>query len=113
MAITPEREPSAKLPEGVTEIPHAPEIPPELERATGIQTTTTQQAVPQVTDDQGKPLIQASGGDQTVVPASQTQLTTWSKGSSTDSLTWLATFWLRFIKKAIHFGWNVVNQGGK
>lgn len=93
-------------PEGVTERPV--EIPPEVER-TGAKPTPSQ-VTAQVADDQGKQLIQ-SPATQVVtiqIPAAQAQLEDWSHGSPANSLTWFATFWLRLIKKALHFGWRVV-----
>lgn len=45
------------------------------------------------------------------LPADQTKLTAWAKGPIASSLTWLARFWLRIIKKAKHFGWQII--GGK
>ncbi len=47
------------------------------------------------------------------IPASGEQLEDWSKGSPDESLTWFAFFWLRMIKKAIHFGWRIITKGGK
>jgi hypothetical protein len=65
----------------------------------------------QVKNDQGQPLIQTPPTSVISVtpPADDTVLTGWSKGSITSSLTWLGTFWIRVIKKAIHFGWQVVS----
>ena len=64
----------------------------------------------QVKDDKGQPLIQTPPTQVITVapPADDTTLTTWSKGSITSSLTWLGMFWIRVIKKALHFGWQVV-----
>ncbi|MCH7640719.1 hypothetical protein IID22_00760 [Patescibacteria group bacterium] len=93
-------------PEDLTE--HPVELPPEVER-TGAK-VTRDQVTAQVTDDQGKQLIQ-SPATQVVtiqIPAAQAQLEDWSHGSPANSLTWFATFWLRLIKKALHFGWRVV-----
>jgi len=28
-------------------------------------------------------------------------------------MTWLAAFWIRVIKKATHFGWQIVGRGQK
>ena len=71
------------------------------------------QITAQVVDDTGKPLT-TSPATQVVtitIPASQQQIADWTKGSPSDSLTWLATFWIRLIKKAIHFGWRVIMKG--
>lgn len=112
MAAGVETEPRKK---GVIEVrPEEMEIPPEVERATGIVTTKTQ-VTAQVTDDSGKPLIQTPTVKPTTiqVPATPTQLTEWAKGSPGQSLTWFANFWLRLIKKAFHFGWRVITGGSK
>lgn len=64
----------------------------------------------QVKSDSGKPLIQVSGGEEKVkitIPKAQTELETLSKGSISDSITWFAAFWIRMIKKAIHYGYNI------
>lgn len=45
------------------------------------------------------------------VPATTQQLDDWSKGSPDDSLTWLAFYWIRMIKKAIFYGWRVITGG--
>ena len=108
MAGFPEKEkpPVPPVPEDVTERPV--ELPTEVE-STGAKVTRAQVTV-QVTDDQGKQLIQ-SPATQVVtiqIPAAQAQLEDWSHGSPANSLTWFATFWLRLIKKAMYFGWKVV-----
>jgi YbbR domain-containing protein len=66
----------------------------------------------QVKSDKGQPLIQTSG-TQTVsvtIPKSQVELVELAKGSISDSITWFAAFWLRMIKKAIHFGWGLFQK---
>jgi hypothetical protein len=65
----------------------------------------------QTKDDKGQPVIQTPPAQviTTVQPPSDTQtLTKESKGNITSSATWLAAFWLRVVKKALHFGWKVV-----
>lgn len=66
----------------------------------------------QVSDDSGKPLITTPPTQVISVtpPSDTTTLTTWSKGNTSSSLTWLGAFWLRVIKKAIHFGWQIVGK---
>lgn len=116
MATNPERPelgPSQRAQEGIIkEIPESPEPEPSLQEV-GVASIPTQ-ITAQVTDDKtGQPLMQ-SPATKTItitIPASPDQLTDWSKGSPSDSLTWLATFWLRIMKKAFHFGWTVL-QGG-
>ena len=109
MAAAPEREPQAPAPpEGVVE--HPTEIPVEVERGMpGVKRTPAKVAA-QVSDPVGKPLIQTPQSQSVTVqvPTDQTQLDDWAKGSPTDSLTGFAMFWIRMIKKALHFGWRVV-----
>jgi hypothetical protein len=68
----------------------------------------------QITDDKGEPLIQTPPTQVITVtpPSDMATLSSQSKGPITSSLTWLAAFWLRIIKKAIHFGWKVGREGG-
>jgi hypothetical protein len=111
MAVSPEVEPQKK---DVEVRPDQMEIPPEVERATGVRPTQTQ-VTTQVTDDQGQPIIQTPQVKPVTIqtPADLAQLAAWAKGSPKESLTWFATFWLRLIKKALHFGWKVVGGGKK
>lgn len=66
----------------------------------------------QVTSDKGQPLIQNPAAQTVTItlPSDQSQLTTLAKGSVSDSLTWFAAFWLRMIKKALHFGWRLLKK---
>jgi hypothetical protein len=69
----------------------------------------------QVRDDRGKPLIQTPQTQKVTIkiPATQTQLDTWSKGPIQNALTWFAVFWKRLIKKAFHFGWKMISGKSK
>lgn len=86
-----------------------PEIPIEVENKSFV-TPTPSQFKAKVTDDKGQPLVQPTGSQpiSVQIPADQAQLATAVKGSVNDSLTWFAAFWVRIIKKAIHFGWQIV-----
>ena len=66
----------------------------------------------QVTDDKTAPVIQTAPTQAVSVtlPSDQVTLTNQAKGPVNSSLTWLATFWLRVIKKATHFGWKIVGK---
>lgn len=66
----------------------------------------------QVNDNSGKPLIKTPPTQVITVtpPSDTTSLTTWSKGNTSSSITWLGAFWLRVIKKAMHFGWKIVGK---
>ncbi len=65
----------------------------------------------QVKTDSGKPLMEIPGQGGKIkitIPKSQVELETLSKGSVSDSITWFAAFWIRMIKKALHFGWELL-----
>ncbi|MFI5241337.1 MAG: hypothetical protein ACHQUA_02780 [Microgenomates group bacterium] len=107
--------PELKSDSGVLESLQQPKeefiVPETLQQQTGIK-AVQKNFQAQVNDDKGQPVIQTPPTQVITVtpPAPQATLTTWAKGPITSSLTWLSTFWLRVIKKAIHFGWNV-NEG--
>lgn len=108
MAYSPEIE--KQQPE-ISEVPTVPEIPPEIERSTGIK-VVQKSFTAQVKGDKGQPLIQTPPTQVINVtpPADQTTLKGWAKGSITSSITWLGMFWIRIIKKALHFGWNITGK---
>jgi hypothetical protein len=89
-------------------------VVPETLKQSGVQ-VVQKTFKAQVNDDKGQPLIQTPPTQVITVapPADDTTLTSWSKGSVSSSLTWLGMFWIRVIKKAIHFGWQVVGGGNK
>jgi hypothetical protein len=109
MVTTPEKEPQ-QAPEGVKDVIDTPEIPPHIERS-GVSATSSQFTA-QVTDDNGQPVIKPTPTRTVDPPASEKQLEDLSKGAPTASVTWLATFWIRMIKKARHFGWKLIGKGG-
>lgn len=103
MPIFPERE--------KTPVKETPEEAPSLT----IERKEVATPVPihfkaQVKTEKGQPLIQTSAGQTVLVtlPKSQLELVELAKGSISDSITWFAAFWLRMIKKAIHFGWQIL-----
>ena len=114
--MEPERkdqEPQPQVPEGIEQREEEmPEPTPELQEM-GVRKVPGQ-VTAQVVDDTGAQLIQAPATQVVTItiPASAQQLDDWSKGSPSESLTWFAFFWLRLIKKAIHFGWRIVTRGG-
>jgi hypothetical protein len=97
-------------------IQEQPRVSPEIERVPdipGVQTVKVQ-VTAKVTDDKtGKPLIQPASTQATTisVPATPQQLSSWSQGSPSQSLTWFAKFWLRMVKKALNLGWRIVGKG--
>lgn len=66
----------------------------------------------QVVGDKGQPLIQVPATQVVTItlPEEEGRLTALAKGPADDSLTWFAAFWLRMLKKAIHFGWKVFGK---
>ena len=107
MSLFPEREPKIKPVEE-----RAEDVSPLIiERKEVIQPSVTQ-FTKQVSDDNGKPLIQTPEDREIKIelPASPDRLKKVSKGSTSDSLTWFAAFWVRIFKKAIHFNWKVFQK---
>jgi hypothetical protein len=86
------------------------ELPPHLED-TGIKTVET--AVKARVKDKGRHLIQTPATKKITIklPAGQATVSTWAKGKTASSLTWLGAYWLRMIKKATYFKWKII--GGK
>lgn len=106
MAGTPEvLQPEPRISERVEEFP---ETIQQIQGAKPVAKTFKAQ----VTDDKGKNLIQTPPAQVITVqpPASQVTLQSQAKGDTTSSMTWLAAFWLRIIKKAIHFGWQILGK---
>jgi hypothetical protein len=86
-------------------------IVPETLKSTGVQ-VVKKTFNAQVKNDKGQPIIQTPPTQVITVqpPGDSATLTSWSKGSVSSSLTWLGAFWIRVIKKAIHFGWRVIGK---
>src|SRR3989339_1303993 len=64
----------------------------------------------QVKSDSGKPLLESFSTSEKIkitIPKSPVELEQLSKGSISDSITWFAAFWIRIIKKAIYYGYNI------
>ena len=115
MTITPELEPQRQpTPEAPVKQGEPPkETQPVQEQG---ETYTPAQAPSQVTQTADEPSTAATPAPQTMtitVPATTQQLGDWSKGSPDDSLTWLAFFWIRMIKKALLHGYRVVTGGSQ
>lgn len=86
-------------------------IVPETLQTSGIK-VVQKTFKTQVTDDKGAPVIQTPPTQvvSVTLPSDPATLATQAKGSTDASLTWLATFWLRVIKKAVHFGWKIIGK---
>lgn len=106
MPLFPERE---KKPE----LEFRPEEPAPLEiERKEVVTPVPAQFTKQVKSDDGQVLTQSQPSKTVTItlPADQTKLAELSKGSVGDSITWFAAFWLRMVKKAIHFGWRILGK---
>jgi len=114
MTITPELEPPSAQPkpETPTQQGEPPKEMPAVEEhgtthapgnlaAQAVQSSNVQQPVP----------AQSPQVVTITVPATTQQLDDWSKGTTDDSITWLAFYWIRMIKKAFFHGYRVVTQG--
>ncbi len=104
MPRSPEREPRDSVVERAEEF----KLPPHLED-TGIEAVET--AVKARVKDKGRHLIQTPATQKITIklPAGQATVSTWSKGKTINSLTWLGVYWLRMIKKATRFGWKIIS----
>lgn len=107
MVQAPEREAPAQ-PE-VTKKPETAEVPVHIEQE---GTSVAPPAVAQPADDAAAldDQTQVSPKVSIQIPTSQEQLEEWSHGSPKNALTWFAAFWLRLIKKALHFGWRIIGK---
>jgi hypothetical protein len=107
MAATPEI-PRPETPPIQERADEFPETIQQIQGAKVVQKTFTTQ----VADDKGAAVIQTPPSQVISVtpPSDQVTLAKQAKGDTTSSLTWLAAFWLRVIKKATHFGWKIVGK---
>ena len=108
MAATPEKEhPTLQIKETQEEFI----VPETLQKTTGIS-PVQKHFTAQVSDDKGQPIIQTPSPSVISVapPFGSVVLKQKSKGKIGEAITWLAVFWLRVLKKAAYFGWNVVNK---
>ena len=96
-----------KKPEEIKE--HQEEfIVPEKIQDIGIKSTRSQ-VTAQIGDDDDDQLIKTPVRKVTVtLPANQGVIEEWTKGDASNSSTWLGYFWVRIVKKALHFGWKLV-----
>lgn len=112
MAATPETlKPQVPETPQVTEYQEEFIIPEKLQQSTGVQ-FQQKNFKAQVKDNSGKPLIQTPPTQVITItpPSDQGTLTQQAKGSKSLSITWLSSFWLRIIKKALHFGWKIIGK---
>ena len=100
--------------------PEAPQITerqeefvvPETLQSSGVK-VVQKNFKAQVKNDKGQTVISTPPTQVISItpPSDDATLLAWSKGDMTSAMTWLAAFWIRIIKKAMHFGWQVVGGG--
>jgi hypothetical protein len=102
------------------EVEQKPRVTEILEEMTPIEKTELGEAdkIVSTPADSGNQAVNASVQPQVQppanpapsvqIPADPATLATASQGSADDALTWFATFWIRMVKKATHFGWNIL-----
>src|SRR5512143_3485795 len=115
MTITPELEPPSAQPKPETPAPQAEppkEIPSVEEHGATVAPGNVAAQVVQ-SNAQMTPQAPVQQVVTITVPATTQQLDDWSKGSPDNSLTWLAFYWIRMIKKAFFHGYNVITQGSQ
>jgi len=97
-------------PEGLVEIPHTPEIPPEIEKGIGVKPVASNFTA-QV-KQRGQNLITTPQNQNVTItlPADPQTLGTQAKGPITEAVTWFSVYWWRMIKKALHFGWKILRK---
>lgn len=112
MAATPETI-RPEVPQITEHLEEFPETIQQIQGAQGVK-IVQKNFKAQVQDDKGVPVIQTPPTQIiTIQPPSDTPtLTQQAKGSKTSGATWLAAFWLRIIKKALHFGWKIIGNNG-
>jgi hypothetical protein len=88
-----------------------PPVVDETLKNTGVQ-TVQKTFKSQISDDKGAPIIQTPATKVITVspPSDSVTLGQQAKGDTSNSLTWLAAFWLRILKKALHFGWKIIGK---
>ena len=101
-----------RMPEAIVHRPEEVEVPPALSE-TGLS-AVEREFKTQVRDSKGQNILISPATQQITIqlPYDKTTLTGWLKGSVSISLTWFAAFWLRIIKKALHFSWRITGKGG-
>lgn len=112
MAATPETlRPEVPVQEVQERADEFPESIQQIQGAQGVK-IVQKDFKAQTNDDKGLPIIQTPPTQVITIqtPSDQATLTKQAKGDIGNSVTWLAAFWLRVIKKALHFGWKVIGQ---
>jgi len=91
-------------------VEHAEEASPLTIERKEVVVPTPSQFSAQVLDDNGQPIIQTPSNMKVTItiPTTQSQLEVVAKGSIENAGTWSSVYWLRMIKKALFFGWNII-----
>jgi hypothetical protein len=106
--------PEIKQPEQQPVVEHQTDFDPTPQMVEqGIVSTPSQaqQTTVQISDAQQvqiTPVPAPSNVQSITLPADPTVLTQQSKGSTDDSSTWFAVYWLRIMKKAVKKGFQVL-----
>lgn len=111
----PEILPQQVAPPEVQHVAHTPEIPPQIEQATGVQAVPANPQQLQAQDGQvlaqpTAPPVQTMENLPPVnIPAqSYVQLEQMSKGDPDNTSTWFGVKWIRNIKQAVISGKRVI-----
>ncbi len=110
MAVSPEQEKDQKplvdtIPEQISE------VAPEIEKTQGVSQVPSQFSKKAADDMAGSGVQTPQTSSVSIqLPAVPSQLDDWAKGDPENAITWLAMFWIRLIKKALHFGWKILNS---
>jgi hypothetical protein len=112
MSATPEiAQPTIpEAPQAPVEAPAPSELPSQSPAPVAQTVPADPVAPPQQPDPTPTP-APVSTVPTVTVPTSQAQLTALAQGDPASSVTWLAHFWERVIKKSLKKGWNVVFGG--
>ena len=96
-----------------TRIEEFPEVSPTVEDKSLPITRVQTQFTANVTDNSGKPLIETVENKKIEIhiPGTTNELSTLSKGSTEDAPTWFGAYWVRMLKKAFYWGWNIITGG--
>jgi hypothetical protein len=95
---------------GVEEIPEQfPEIPEDVEAKESPQATKTKFDA-NVEDDNGRPILETPETREVTItiPTEMEKIEQLSKGSTDDSITWWAKFYVRSVAIALKKGWQVI-----
>lgn len=108
MALLPELGRFIGKPE-VKSVPDAVDISQKLSQETGIRKVETAFSA-NVKDDTKADLTQSPETKAVVItiPSYKEKIEAQSKGGADEASTWWGAYFVRMIKKALHFGWKVV-----